>query len=138
MVSQRTLLFCFIIVSFLSSCIPHQAHAAANLELDGQVHGNATATSTSVTLSTSHSNDVIVAFIADNFGPVVSITDTAGLTWQERARNVGIAGQYFEEEWYAIATSSLSSDVITITQTGSGCHLRRCLRCERREYEFAF
>ena len=63
---------------------------------------------------------MIVAFIADNFGPVVSITDTAGLTWQERARNVGIAGQYFEEEWYAIATSSLSSDVITITQTGSG------------------
>lgn len=68
-----------------------------------------------VTISTNQQNDVVVLMIRTGGGPVVGISDTAGLSWLPRAA-VGASGNVFEE-WYAIAPSVLTSDVITMTRT---------------------
>ncbi|CAM6031510.1 unnamed protein product [Sphagnum compactum] len=72
-------------------------------------------------LSTTSSNDVIIiwAYSASTPG-VVSISDTAGLSWAIRGTSHSWnAGAWRAEEWYAIAPSPLSSDSITVTYSGS-------------------
>ncbi|MDE1834191.1 MAG: YncE family protein, partial [Candidatus Micrarchaeota archaeon] len=82
------------------------------------------ASSGSVTLSTSTSNDLIVVYSgAENPNMaafnVLSVSDTAGLTWTKRAATVIKSdhnGAYDDQEvWYAIAPRKLSSDLITVT-----------------------
>ena len=87
------------------------------LALDGSVHGSTTATSLGVTLTTSNTDDVIIVIATVNQGPITSISG-AGLTWNFIASGgTGIAAI---EIWYAIASSALSSQTITVTQTASG------------------
>lgn len=64
------------------------------------------------------SNLVVVVGVIINGGTVTSISDTAGLTWTRRAAGGG--GQFGTEEWYAISSGALSSDIITINQSGGG------------------
>jgi hypothetical protein len=45
-----------------------------------------------------------------------SVKDTAGLTFTSRAV-IGIGGNQFVHEWYAIAPGRLSSDMISVTTT---------------------
>jgi hypothetical protein len=89
------------------------------LALDGSVTANASS-GTSLALpglTTTKTNDVIVVFALVNSASgvisVSSIADTAGLTWTKRA-GAGVTSQPLEE-WYAISSGILSSDVITVT-----------------------
>ncbi len=68
--------------------------------------------SASVTLTTSHANDVIILDILQNETTVKSISDTADLNWQLRAV-AGTAPQTIYE-YYAIAPNALSADAITV------------------------
>lgn len=75
----------------------------------------------SLTLSTTQTHDAIFFVIGTLSGLTptgfgVSVTDTAGLTWQKRAQLADpIQQQNKQEEWYAPATTALTGDVITIT-----------------------
>jgi hypothetical protein len=89
------------------------------LALDGKGAGTATlSTTVSASLTTANSPDVIYVVVAyENFSsgaPTVTVSDTAGLTWNSRkavnnGTTVGIA------ILWAIASSPLSSDSITAT-----------------------
>lgn len=87
------------------------------LALDGSVHGNATAATLAVSLTTTSINDVICVVITTNGGPVTSVT-ASGLIFKKRAAaGVGALGFEF---WYAIAANILSSTSITVNTTSSG------------------
>jgi hypothetical protein len=75
-----------------------------------------------VTLSTSSSTPDVIIVGCDCFpiGTAFSVKDTAGLTFTARTGQVSIGGNQFLQEWYAIAPSPLSSDVISVTTTDSG------------------
>jgi hypothetical protein len=93
---------------------PHSAFAA--LSIDGTAHGTtAGATTVSVTLTTSHANDVIIVFANGNGGAITGVT-ASGLTFTQRARSPSFPWMY---EFYAIAASPLSSVSITTTQASS-------------------
>lgn len=78
-------------------------------------------TSGTATLTTTNSNDVIIVAVARaDDGPVVSVT-SPHLTFTRRTRQPwggadGTVGITYDEEWYAIATSPLSSEVVTVSQ----------------------
>lgn len=88
------------------------------LALDGSVHGNATAASLGVSLTTANANDIIVVIATINSGPVTSVVG-GGLTWNFVIADGPTAASQIEF-WYAVAASALSSVTITVTQTGSG------------------
>lgn len=90
------------------------------LALDGSasVSANLAATTQLVTLSTTNSNDLIVVDVASNGSPVVSLT-SAHLTFSPLHARAGTDPQDIER-WFAVAASPLSSEVITVTVTGSG------------------
>ena len=71
--------------------------------------------SQSVTLTTANPNEVVMLFVDAGDSPTAtttnSVSDTAGLNWHERAD----AYNYALYEYYAIATGTLSADVITVT-----------------------
>ena len=73
---------------------------------------NIRTTSTSVTLTTSNANDVIILYIAQSGATVNSVSDAAGLTWHQRA--VAGSGSNTIYEYYAIASNALSADAITV------------------------
>jgi hypothetical protein len=75
-----------------------------------------------VTLSTSSSSPDVIIVGCDCFpiGTAFSVKDTAGLTFTARTGQVNIGGKQFLQEWYAIAPSTLSSDVISVTTTYTG------------------
>ncbi len=94
-------------------------------QFSGQNYGN-------ITLSTSSPNDVIIAYISYESGTyndqshVVSVTDSAGLTWHRRsmttlaANSSGEGIEYDDlEVWYAIAPEPLSGDLINATFNGT-------------------
>jgi hypothetical protein len=94
------------------------------LALDGSVVGaGEPASSVALTLSTVNAGDIIIVFLESfNGGPTLSVADTAGLTWTKR-QSVDTSGTggnttSIVEEWWALAPSALSSDVITITMSG--------------------
>lgn len=89
------------------------------LALDGSAENNSSgASSLTLTLTTSAANDVIIVCIAPNAGPVASVS-SANVTYTKRSTN-NLAGASFPEEcWYGIASSPLSSEVITVTQQSS-------------------
>jgi hypothetical protein len=74
--------------------------------------GSTGSTSTSVTLTTTQPNDIIIVCIQANAqNPIASnLTDTAGLTYTQIGSRAGTMSVFF-----AIAPSILTSDVITIT-----------------------
>ena len=77
----------------------------------------AAATSTDVTLTTFNPSDVIILDVAENGSTVASVSDTAGLTWHERA--VAGSGSNLIYQYYAIAPEALSADTITVNFTGA-------------------
>jgi autotransporter passenger strand-loop-strand repeat protein len=89
------------------------------LAIDGNGFSNVTSSQTSATVSltTSQANDVLILEVLQNHSTVASVTDTAGLTWHLRA----VAGTSPNTiyEYYAIAPSAVSNDVVTVNFAGS-------------------
>jgi len=77
---------------------------------------SATGSGTSLVLPglTTTANDVIIAFVQLNGATVLSIDDTAGLSWTFRASQDTLGG-YPIEEWRAPAPSALTGCIITVT-----------------------
>jgi hypothetical protein len=75
-------------------------------------------------LSTSKANDLLVLFVGgQDSGPLVSVSDSAGLAWHHRASaQYNYSTTTFEtvEEWYAMSASPLSRDNLTVKATRSG------------------
>lgn len=96
------------------------ASGANNLTIDGSAHVNQTVVNpVTITLSTTQTNDVIAFCTTTNGGPIVggSVTDTALLSWSKRVSR-GTGGTDLEL-WWAPSTGILTSDVITMTLTGT-------------------
>ena len=98
--------------------------------IDGSVTTTATAQTCVIALTTAHSPDVII--VTSKSTPVsgtpdvTGIADTAGLTWSLRKKLTPASNATFEE-WYAIASGTLSSDSITVTYTSNpGNYSERC------------
>lgn len=86
------------------------------LALDGSVHRNVTSgTSTTVTLSTANSNDIIALVVEINGTTASSISSANTTGWASRAINASPR----LELWYGIASNSLSSEIITVNFAGS-------------------
>ncbi len=68
--------------------------------------------SAEIAITTTNSPDVIVLDVDCADSPLSSITDSAGLTWHQRAE---ISTYNYDYEYYAIANQKLSSDIITAT-----------------------
>ncbi len=97
----------------------------ANFLVDGTVaFGGVSASAISGSLTTGNAEDVIVLFIETNGGPVTTVSDTAGLTWTRR-RSVVYGSVQQLDEWYAVAPTALSGDIITVSQTYSA-YLAAC------------
>ena len=104
------------------------AHAA--LSLDGSANAS---NSTTLVLTTTQPNDIIVVHEfneSDALGTedtVSNITDTYGLHWTERSATTspdmiqyaGSVAGVDNEVWWALATSPLSSDTITVNLSGT-------------------
>ncbi|MHB8585139.1 MAG: hypothetical protein ACYDDF_04800 [Thermoplasmatota archaeon] len=92
--------------------------------LDGSATGALlTGSSFTITLSTTQANDVVVVAAVAHAAtgaalPVSSISDGSSLSWHSRTTfsecTSGTEGTT-ESEWYAIATPSLSNDIITVS-----------------------
>jgi FecR protein len=93
--------------------------STAPFGLDGNAFTNSAVPSvaTSVSLTTSNANDVIIVDIVQNGATVSSVTDTAGLQWHLRA--VAGAVPFATYEYYAIAPNALSADAITVNFVGT-------------------
>lgn len=92
------------------------------LALDGTpAHANAgSSSSLGVTLSTTNTNDIICVVVTTNGGPVTGISDDDALSWSKRvAVSTGGSGDDDLEFWTAVASSALSSDIITVQTTTS-------------------
>ena len=106
---------------------------SGTLALDGTAACDSGSSNTcTMSLTTSHSNDVIIVISAaessGGVGPFALTSDTAGLTYHNRAQICnygtcsgasGSGAPVVLREDYAIATSPLSSDTITCKQTGN-------------------
>ena len=77
-------------------------------------------TTTSVTLTTTQANDVIILEVVENGSTVGSVADAAGLIWNVRA--VAGSGSNLIYEYYAIASTPLSADAITVNFTGTASY----------------
>jgi hypothetical protein len=95
--------------------------AWAALSLDG---APVTSTTTSITISTSNTNDVIILFVKYTNSSVPAATvSSSHLSWTRRGyASTGGASDTDEtiEEWYAIAAGTLSSEVISVTGPSGG------------------
>jgi hypothetical protein len=101
----------------------------SGLAIDGSTTSAwASGTSFTITAATSKTNDVlvlwIVTYISGNSISVSSIGDSQGaVTWQGSARVAYASCSHKEEttqtEWYGVAASALSSDIVTITLSGT-------------------
>lgn len=95
--------------------------AASSLAFDGSTGALTESSSVSASLTTSSSNDVIIlsAGTSSPAASVSSIVDSASLAWTHRATETGPTSVEMEE-WYAVASSPLTSDSITVSWSGSG------------------
>ncbi len=109
---------------------PVAVSGSSSPALDGsnQLFCNNTTTSCSTTLSTTHTNDIIVVFAFETLDQQTScsfsVSDTAGLTWMKRSGVVfgrfdGVRYRDQLQEFWARSPGLLSSD--TITESISGC-----------------
>lgn len=96
--------------------------AGSNLiTLDGtSARSDATSTTATPTLTTTHAGDFILVFSQSNSSLTSTVADVAGLTWTKRASVSPGSGH--SEEWWAVAPSPLTADVITVTYAGSTFH----------------
>lgn len=94
------------------------------LALDGSAHAvdNTTGSDATVTLTTSSSNDVIVLMITINDTTVSSVSSSNVTGWGLRKQQAVSGGGFYIEEWAGVAASPLSSEVITVTFTGTSEH----------------
>ena len=79
-------------------------------EVDGSGSG-----SSSATLTTSYPNNAIILFFLgySTSAPTWTVSDTNGLEWTQRISYQYPGGDYYLVEFYAVASSTLSSDTIT-------------------------
>ena len=106
-------------LSGLTQSGPQIDTTTPRLAIDGNGFSNQSTVlpSASVTLTTASANDVIILNIVENGSAIASVSDTAGLTWQERA--VAGTSPYPIYQYYAIAPHALSADSITVNFTSS-------------------
>lgn len=113
----------FLLSLFFLLLAIHPAFAA--LAIDGSAStSTGTGPGFTVTLTTTSSNDVIIIFPKTDglttFRSVSSVSDVAGLTWTKRTSTAWNTGGLDDsEEWYAVAASPLTSDVITVTYSAA-------------------
>jgi len=102
----------FVLAVFFFGLDPNSSSHGIN-------HGGTGSTSTTVTISTTNSNDLIYACeYTESTGLTFSISDTAGLSWIVRGTvSSGSGGEM--ECWYAISSGTLSSDVVTFKAPGN-------------------
>ena len=74
---------------------------------------NFTGTSTTLTISTTNANDVIILDLLDGSGDSAAVVTSTSLTWTQHAI-VNPVGNTLER-WFAIAASPLSGEVITVS-----------------------
>lgn len=90
-----------------------------NKAIDGTAGANfSTASTGTVTLTTTQSNDVIILSYFHNGGSgahTISTVTSAHLTWAKRSQRGWGGGPSDTEIWWATASSPLTSEVITIT-----------------------
>ena len=112
-----------VALSFVSVFEIAPVQAATSLGLDGLASGGAyNRGSYTVTLSTSSSPDVVIAFVTTYVGSssiTVSSISSAHLVFTMRDL-VSNTGNENLEEWYAISASALTSETITVTLSASG------------------
>ena len=96
----------------------------SGLSLDGSSAVVCTSVASCQTsLTTSDTNDLIVAFCAGNAGQTgFSISDGSSLTWHQRGSVLTGAGADVIEVYYATSATKLSSDLVTCTNVPSGSH----------------
>lgn len=96
---------------------------AINLTASGTIDGtasgsNSSVTSVSCTLTTVGTSDVIIVYVECSHGLVPTISDGSSLTWKQRGKSTSATYSGSTTtlyEFYAVASSALSSDVITAT-----------------------
>lgn len=107
-----------ILTMLLSSLsfITISSSAQSPLALDGSAkNGCGYVTSCSVSLTTVNpSNVIIVGCDCWPLGGSFSVKDTAGLTFSTRTAQLSIGGGQFIQTWYAIASTPLTSDSISV------------------------
>ncbi len=87
------------------------------ISLDGSAIGNSGSTgSTTVTLTTTQANDVIVVFVVTNFASSTTVSSPTLGTFALRA--TASPGSQPITEWYSVSVGILTSEVITISSSG--------------------
>jgi len=122
-----------IIVAILVFGLPIQirsegaATSQSPLSLDGVASFGCTnlTSSCSATLTTSHTNDIIIVFTTEQLDLqsvcTFHVSDTAGLSWAARSNvSFDLSGRGQIQEFWARAVSPLGSDVVTESITGCG------------------
>lgn len=84
----------------------------------GQVAGS-TAALVTVTISTTNANDVIICDVIDAAAFSLAVVTSTSLTWTNHASLTGIGGSNSMSRWYAIASSPLSGEVVTVSGLGA-------------------
>ena len=75
----------------------------------GYCYSGSCASSVSLTLSTTQSNEIVMVYAIVKSATLTSVSDTDSLSWHQRYTT---SSTY---EWYALAPSALSSDAIKVT-----------------------
>jgi hypothetical protein len=89
------------------------------LSIDGNALTKFSAQSGSISLSTANSLDLIILSVTmSDRGQVTSVSDSAGLSWSFRKSSV-YCPYVRIEEWYAIAQSPLTGDMIKVKLNGA-------------------
>jgi len=87
------------------------------------INATGSSTTTAVTLSTTNAGDCIIVIVTSGggTGATHTLADTAGSTWTARSGSPYDPGStgYNTSEWSTAVSGTLSSDVITATQTGT-------------------
>jgi hypothetical protein len=90
------------------------------LARDGLGHNITTGgASITCTLTTTQANDYIIVSIAANKGPVVSVSGSSLGSFTRIGQTHDGGFQLYSETWAKFSSAALTSEVITITQTGS-------------------
>jgi hypothetical protein len=94
------------------------AAAGSSLSLDGSAHNAGTGATTTVTLSTTLSNDIIYVVVYSNGGGGVGALTVSGSTLGAFARRVGASTNDLSTYWKH-AASPLTNEIITVTPGGA-------------------